>query len=460
MVFDVEDYITPESEGIDDIPKWLAEIMSEEGVTGTFFVIGEKARSLEKRGRYDVIEAMAKHDIGSHTNYGSIHPTVTEKLENADWEDGVRQMLEQESAGFEELERLFHTPIMTLARHGGSYGPQLVRALGKMNAGYVYSPVHLPGKNAVWFCGTLNFHGEYGGFDDGYYRDELFEPLFDSLKVRFPRLVEEVDVISFFACHPCKVRTEQFWDFNYYHGENPDSSQWKTPELRPLESMKTVQKNFRRLMQFLKNREDIEITTYRSLMALYSHQKEFITAGELRTVAEKTVAEKTIMGDDYFSPAEVFAGLVKSIVAYAHDGSLPDRIKRISLLGPTEMPNAEPEISRVTVEQVYNLARRADDHINRTGALPSFLKVNNHRIGTGSLFALFSAVYLDMHSGNGAAEYSVHSFDAYPKTNEKAIIEQVMGCKSWPVHRRDLDMGRLVEMTKKQLWTLKPAQVM
>ena len=47
--------------------------MTEEGVTGTFFVIGEKARMMEKRGRRDVIEAMSEHDIGSHTNYGSIH---------------------------------------------------------------------------------------------------------------------------------------------------------------------------------------------------------------------------------------------------------------------------------------------------------------------------------------------------------------------------------------------------
>jgi len=38
--FDVEDYTTPAAAGIDDIPKWLAEIMSEEGVIGTFFVIG------------------------------------------------------------------------------------------------------------------------------------------------------------------------------------------------------------------------------------------------------------------------------------------------------------------------------------------------------------------------------------------------------------------------------------
>ena len=83
VVFDVEDYTTPAKEGIDEIPKWLAEIMTEEGVTGTFFMIVEKARSLELRGRNDVIAAMAKHDIGSHTNRGSIHPTVTEQLEKA-----------------------------------------------------------------------------------------------------------------------------------------------------------------------------------------------------------------------------------------------------------------------------------------------------------------------------------------------------------------------------------------
>jgi hypothetical protein len=34
VTFDTEDYVTPESEGIDDIPKWLAETMTEEGVTG------------------------------------------------------------------------------------------------------------------------------------------------------------------------------------------------------------------------------------------------------------------------------------------------------------------------------------------------------------------------------------------------------------------------------------------
>ena len=99
ICFDVEDYTSPESVGMDDLPKWMAEIMTEEGVTGTFFVIGEKARMMEKRGRKDVIEAMARHDIGSHTNYGSIHPTVTEILENATWDEGKETMLRNETAG-------------------------------------------------------------------------------------------------------------------------------------------------------------------------------------------------------------------------------------------------------------------------------------------------------------------------------------------------------------------------
>jgi len=49
-------------------------------------------------------------------------------------------------------------------------------------------------------------------------------------------------------------------------------------------------------------------------------------------------------------------------------------------------------------------------------------------------------------------------FDAYPKTNEKAIIDEIRGYKSWPVHRLDLDMTKIIEKTRLQLWTLKPAQ--
>jgi hypothetical protein len=221
--------------------------------------------------------------------------------------------------------------------------------------------------------------------------------------------------------------------------------------------MKTAQKNFRRLMQYFKSRDDIEITTFRSLMDVYSNQKEFLTAEELREIADDTLKRRTITPGEYFSAAEAFAGLARAILNYQTHGSLPRNLKVIRPYGPPEMPVSQPGISRVPFKDVPELARKADDYIRRVGSLPSFLMVGNARIGTGSLFALFCAVFLDMNSKNLKSDYIVPSFDPYPKTNEIDIIQRVQGFKSWPVHRRDLDMDNLVEMTKLQLWTLKPA---
>ncbi|OGD11722.1 MAG: hypothetical protein A2Y86_09340 [Candidatus Aminicenantes bacterium RBG_13_62_12] len=457
VTFDVEDYITPESERIDDIPKRLAEIMTDEGVTGTFFVIGEKARSLEKRGRLDVIAAMASHDIGSHTNFGSIHPTVTEELEKAGWDEGMRRMQEQESAGIGELGRIFGVPMTTLARHGGSYGPQLVAALGRMKAGYQGSPASLPGHDVVWFCNALNFSAQYAGFDDAYYRNDLFEPVFKKLKAEFPKQARTADVLALFAGHPTKIRAEEFWDLNFYDGKNTEPGDWRTPRLRPQETMATAQKNFRRMMRWLKSRDDIEITTYRALMDLYSGQKEILAREDLRTIAGVTLETNVLAPTEDFSPAEVFAGLARAIIGYQEKGTLPPSLETVHPLGPLAMPPTRPEIARLKLENIYGLAREAHELIGRTGALPATLEVGNSRVGTGSLFALFSTVYLDMESGRPRPEYDVPAFEPYPRTNEAKIVGEVEGYKGWPVHRPDLDMSRIAEFTKLQLWTLKPA---
>jgi len=458
VCFDVEDYVTPAGEGIDDIPKWLADTMSEVGVPGTFFVIGEKARSLERRGRSDVIAAMARHDVGSHTNLGSIHPTVAESLENADWASGVRQMRDQEEAGLHELKRLTGKAVTTLGQHGGSYGPQLVAALADLQVGYVYSPIHLPGHNAVWFCNTLNFHGSYGGFDDTYYRDDLFDARFRELKESFPRDITGIDVLAFFAAHPCKIRTVQFWDFNYYDGADPESEDWKTPELRPQESMPTARRNFRRLMEFLKERDDIELTTFSELMRTFSYQRPEITAHDLLRLARGVVDRERILIDRDYSPAEQFGALAESLAVYKETGELPRRMDRFSPLGPMRMPPVEPGCARVARDQVLALAQEADIFIHEHRCLPAELELAGCRIGTGSLLSLFSTAYSALSSGRVSEEFQVKAFEAYPHENSENILQSVEGCKGWPVHRRDLDMSRLVEFTKMQLWTLKPAR--
>jgi hypothetical protein len=62
--FDTEDYILPAS---DDAALRIADFLTGEGIRGTFKVVGEKARTLEKRKRTDVIAALKKHEIGYHS---------------------------------------------------------------------------------------------------------------------------------------------------------------------------------------------------------------------------------------------------------------------------------------------------------------------------------------------------------------------------------------------------------
>ena len=400
---------------------------------------------------------MASHDIGSHTNLGSIHPTVTEILEYANWDHGVQAMLENESTGFDELERIFGVPVSTLARHGGSYGPQLVYALGQMGKGYVYSPVQLPGKHAVWFCNTLNFHGDYGAFDDVYYKDELFNPVFENLKENFLGDIEDLDMISFFACHPTKVRAEQFWDFNFYEGANPSRDSLKNPKLRPAESMVTARKNFKRLMQFLKDQETIEVTTISDLMEKFSYQPDFINRKDLLRIAKKIGSAKQVLYDDVYSPSEVFAALTQSLHEYGQRGKMPAKLQREAPLGPMEMPPETAGTSMVSMEEVFELAAASRDVIRNQGHLPSQLLAGDGSIGTGSLLYLFSIAYIDLAGKEHRDSYKVIRFDSYPKENEELIISEVEGYKDWIVHRTDLDMSHLAEMTKMQLWTLKPA---
>jgi len=333
-----------------------------------------------------------------------------------------------------------------------------VAALGQMNAGYAYTPVFLHGHYVSWFCNTLNFYGEGDiRFDNTYYKDEYFNPMLDSLKCTLSSLLEGTDGLTFFACHPCKVRTVQFWDINYFYGVNRDSADWKIPELRPRETMKTARKNFRKLIKFFKNRDDIELTTFSKLMKLYSYQRTKINLTDLKLIAQRILTEKVIVIDDYYSPAETFSALVEMIAANANKGTLPKEVDIIRPFGPLTMPPIEPSLKNISKESVVVLAQKALDYIQKENCLPASVKYEEQTIGTGSLLALFSQYFIDNYDNKIHDVYTLQPFDAYPHKNEEAIIQNIKNYKTWPVHRKDLDMTNLIEMTKMQLWTLKPA---
>ena len=101
--FDTEDYIEPAA---DDAALRIANDLAQMGVRATFKVVGEKARTLESRGRADVIRALSAHCIGYHSNFHSIQPVPAEYLRRLGWVEGADEFERREAGGVADLRRI------------------------------------------------------------------------------------------------------------------------------------------------------------------------------------------------------------------------------------------------------------------------------------------------------------------------------------------------------------------
>src|SRR3984893_16069460 len=126
--FDTEDYILPAS---DDAALKVADMLTKEKIRATFKVVGEKARTLEKRKRGDVIAALKKHEIGYHSNFHSVQPSPAMYLNNLGWDEGVAEFDRREGPGRADVERVFGTAPSCYGQPGSSWGPQSYGALNK-----------------------------------------------------------------------------------------------------------------------------------------------------------------------------------------------------------------------------------------------------------------------------------------------------------------------------------------
>src|SRR3954468_6552523 len=125
--FDTEDYLLPAD---DDAAKRLCELLTKRNIRATFKVVGEKARTLKRRGREDVIEALKKHDIGYHSDYHSVHPTPSEYLADCGLLDGMEEFIRREGPGASDVRRIFGVETLsTYGQPGSSWGSQTIAAL-------------------------------------------------------------------------------------------------------------------------------------------------------------------------------------------------------------------------------------------------------------------------------------------------------------------------------------------
>ncbi len=460
IVFDTEDYITPPDVGLDDLVKMLADTMTKEKITGTFFVIGEKMRCLRDRGRQDVLASLRCHDIGSHTDMGSIHPTVTERMEHADWSDGVARMLADEVGGIIEMGEILGAPLRSFARHGGSYSPQLVAALGRMSLPFCYSPAELPNHNITWYGNTINFamSGLALAFQDDYSSTKAFsarEAQFQtSLKDR-----KNEDWLGIFHSHPCKIKMSTFGCTNYYKGIFTPPEKWEIPQIRPDYSQEAVEANWALHCRHLREDPNVNVMSISQVADEFRQQVATATTREIETLARMAADIKAPFWTDRFSAAEIVDLLARAILYRSQHGKLPTSLPRRDVLGPSQMPLANPTARYLMPDAVKRVARGIDTAISFSGIAPSRIRCAEGTLGSMGEVGLGTALVAlgeALLAKDLQAAVTTRPVAPYLPEGE-GIAMRVRDCKNWNPHRLDLDMADIARHSALQSWTLKPA---
>lgn len=497
--FDTEDYILPAA---DDAAKRLADIFTEQGVRATFKIVGEKARVLRDRGRNDVIRALARHDIGYHAEYHSIHPTPAEYEQQLGWDEGVKTFMRREGRGVADLGKIFGVVPSCYGQAGGSWVPQSYAAL--RNWGILLyldetSHVGLDGK-PFWYCGVLNaIHlsgrvtrmglGGEGDFKKGCQRyDEVLK-----------RVLEEGGGLISIYYHPCEWVHRQFWDgVNFARGANPPREEWKLPPQKSPEETERAFKYFAEYLEYVRTRPNVELVTAREIGALYpdrAYQRPF-TREELLQMAKSIQKEVSFvrLGNRTVSAAEILYLLSKTLVQFYEESRMTSRLPLVTIT--TTITTSE---GRGVTEQfvIATLARGIElkflygpsgtwsetiqegkfpwkrwvaacqdflDDAEDLGRIPAVVWVAGKPVAPEDFAATLGSVVerlckqsLTSWSGTEFAGLREVPLQKGNFTAGKYVSEDRPGLWGWVIFPPKFRAPKMMELGKLQAWTIKPA---
>jgi hypothetical protein len=462
--FDTEDYIRPES---DDAALRIADFLTQQGVRATFKVVGEKARVLQRRQRTDVIAALARHEIGYHSNTHSQQPTPAVYESVLDWESGQEEFNRRERPGFDDLTRIFGRPPSCYGQPGVSWAPQAYPALNKWGV-HVYlddgEQVQLDGK-PFWYGGLLNiFH-----IDAGRQLEQNSDwSNLESAKANFKSLYTQMSAqppggIVSFMFHPTQLISEVFWDaVNFAQGANPARSEWKMqPECSPAQRERAFQ-YFEGLIRYAKSFPGVRFVTASEAYVICRDkaQGRAFSSEELAQVASRVKPGITFqVFEEYSLSAGDTFYLLNSIVSrYVSHGTLEDVTLADILYGPTSraygltMPTGATKIGW---SQFSRTSIDVSDFLTRHRSIPNAVWFGSTAVTPEAYLLALATATQDLVSGARPPD-SVTVLPA-ELAAEQWVAKDSPSIWEWPIFPPGFHSEHLMELARLQAWTIKPA---
>jgi peptidoglycan/xylan/chitin deacetylase (PgdA/CDA1 family) len=459
--FDTEDYILPQS---DDAAKRVAEILSHEGVRATFKVVGEKGRTLERRGRRDVIEALAQHEIGYHSNTHSQHPTVAEYESKLDWEEGAEEFTRRERPGFEDLRRIFGKAPTCYGQPGSSWAPQAFPALKTWGVRVYLDDalqVGLDGK-PFWYGGLLNiFHIKAGS--DLHPNDNWsnLDQAKASFKATYAELSQSGGVVSIYF-HPCEFIHQEFWDaVNFAKGANPPRDEWQRP---PTKSPQEIERDFgylEGLVRYMKSFPRVRFITASEALGVMPDraQGHKFSAIELGEIAGQVTSEVSFqVRPDYALSASEEFELLNDFVARAVRKQAAEPLSlRGTPYGPALASSELADNVKVAWSQFSRSVLDVAGFLEKNGQIPNVVWLGSTPVPPESYLVALAQTTRALLSTSALPD----SVTLRPARLAAAryVADDSPRLWDWIIFPEGFDAPQLMVLAKLQAWTLKPAML-
>lgn len=447
IYFDTEDFISPPDHPVQQLPRQLAEIMTRHGLPGCFHIHGEKARFMERHRQSEVIAALSEHDVSLHFDRGSIHPTTAEEVSQLPWFEGVERTLFRELPGFQALERIFGK-CSALTRHGGTFAAQIVYAAGLLGKPFFHPPFRLSGSNVAWYCQNLVIGGYQAGFHfDKYYCDTpKFEEQLAKVDGYLSERAREYTYTAMFGCHPLITIMKEFpCALNWIRGAAPEPERWRAPEMMAGVSIELVLQNFERLVKKLVAHPDVEWTDVAGIIELFGARPVRVADEVILRAAEAVLANGGPTWTDELSAGEMLFLLAKRLLKPADSYEVPQVMGPIE---PESLPAPRPEDA-----PVLPVAEEIVSACYGSGYLPARLSEVCGSITPAQALMVLASEALGRPLP--ADEARAATVDAIPGVRE--ALEIARSFRNWRPHGLGFRQTPILEHTRSQCWTLKPA---
>lgn len=438
--FDVEDYITPES---DDAFYDILNILDEFGVRATLKFCTDKMELLEKKGRRDILQKLRRHELCFHTTHHSIHPLPTEYLEHFGFREGTEEFYKREYPGFQKLAQLTGQHLVSYGHPGVAWAPQAFAAARRMGI-TTYMDAH-PILNvdggAFWYAGLYCMTGLKNLIHSRHEPDQQKHmcQAFDEMDMSG----EDVVFLSIYD-HPTEMAAQEFWDeVNFAHGKNPDI--YRPAPLRTQEQYRECLSALAGFLQYTGQKENVEYITATEAMR-YEHQRKVpLKIEDIKAYAETfdgNITYQKVQGG-MLASSELLTLLAKAVKGL--------------MMVPELMYGPEKEEKSVISNKNVSARELADAVLNDREYVMGYSQMKSlYRVGENFLnpIDLFCTLAEALRSGKDRVEVHTGRLAA-----EDHVDEQYQFGGNWIVWAEDFKAPEIVKQTKLQCWTLKPVIV-